>query len=61
MSASFLRDVRGVVTAAQLRETVDGLAEWQLPSGMVSDAAEAISQPALKALRLEQGAADLDL
>ena len=35
MSASFLRDVRGSVTAAQLRETVDALAEWQLPSGMV--------------------------
>jgi hypothetical protein len=32
---SFLRDVRGSVTAAQLRDTVDSIAEWQLPSGMV--------------------------
>jgi hypothetical protein len=31
----FLRDVRGVVTATELRQTVDGIAEWQLPSGMV--------------------------
>jgi len=32
---SFLRDVRGSVTASELRETVDAIAEWQLPSGMV--------------------------
>ena len=31
----FLRDVRGLATAAELRETVDAIAEWQLPSGMV--------------------------
>ena len=31
----FLRDVRGAVTAAELRQTVDAIAEWQLPSGMV--------------------------
>jgi hypothetical protein len=30
-----LRDVPGVVTADELRETVDAIAEWQLPSGMV--------------------------
>jgi hypothetical protein len=35
VSATFLRDVRGSVTAAQLKETVDAIAEWQLPSGMV--------------------------
>jgi hypothetical protein len=35
MSASFLRDVGDVVTAAELRDTVDAIAEWQLPSGMV--------------------------
>ncbi len=31
----YLRDVRGLATAAELRETVDAIAEWQLPSGMV--------------------------
>ncbi len=31
----FLRDVPGVVSAAQLEETVAGIAEWQLTSGMV--------------------------
>jgi hypothetical protein len=31
----FLRDVRGLATAAELRQTVDAIAEWQLPSGMV--------------------------
>lgn len=37
MSASegFLRDVDGLVTAAELRATVDAIAEWQLDSGMV--------------------------
>ena len=30
-----LRDVRGLASAAELRETVDAIAEWQLPSGMV--------------------------
>jgi hypothetical protein len=31
----FLRDVRGLVTATELRQTVDAIAEWQRPSGMV--------------------------
>ena len=35
MSASFLRDVGDVVTATELGATVDAIAEWQLPSGMV--------------------------
>lgn len=30
-----LRDVHGIVTADELRQTVDAIAEWQLPSGMV--------------------------
>src|SRR5690606_26573942 len=30
-----LVDIDGIVTADQLRETVDAIAEWQLPSGMV--------------------------
>jgi len=30
-----LRDIPGVVSATQLRETADAIAEWQLPSGMV--------------------------
>jgi hypothetical protein len=30
-----LADVPGVVTARELRHTVDAIAEWQLPSGMV--------------------------
>jgi hypothetical protein len=30
-----LRDVDGIVTAAELRATVDAVAEWQLASGMV--------------------------
>src|SRR5918995_2700438 len=34
-SSSFLRDVRGTTTAADLQQTVDAIAEWQLPSGMV--------------------------
>jgi hypothetical protein len=33
--SNFLRDVRGLVTAPELRQTVDAIAEWQLPSGMV--------------------------
>ena len=28
-------DVPGLVSAADLHETVDGIAEWQLPSGMI--------------------------
>ena len=28
-------DVDGILTAAQVRETVDGIAEWQLPNGMI--------------------------
>jgi hypothetical protein len=35
MSESFLRDVGDVVTAAELVATVDAIAEWQLPTGMV--------------------------
>jgi hypothetical protein len=35
MSDSFLRDVGDVVTATELVATVDAIAEWQLPSGMV--------------------------
>jgi hypothetical protein len=31
----FLRDVPGVVSAAELARTVDAIAEWQLPSGMI--------------------------
>jgi hypothetical protein len=31
----FLRDVPDVVTAAELARTVDAIAEWQLPSGMI--------------------------
>ncbi len=31
----FLRDVRGTVDAAALARTVDAIAEWQLPSGMI--------------------------
>jgi hypothetical protein len=31
----FLRDVPGTVTAAQLHDTADAIAEWQLPSGMI--------------------------
>ena len=27
--------VDGILTAAQVRETVDGIAEWQLPNGMI--------------------------
>lgn len=34
-SEIFLRDVDGVVTAAELTATVDAVAEWQLDSGMV--------------------------
>lgn len=30
-----LRDVHGIVTADELRQTVDAIAEWQLPNGMV--------------------------
>ncbi|MGH9244110.1 MAG: prenyltransferase [Acidimicrobiales bacterium] len=30
-----LRDVDGTVTAAELARTVDAIAEWQLPSGMI--------------------------
>ncbi|MGH9136406.1 MAG: prenyltransferase/squalene oxidase repeat-containing protein [Acidimicrobiales bacterium] len=35
MSGGFLRDVPGAVTAAELARTVDAIAEWQLPSGMI--------------------------
>jgi hypothetical protein len=28
-------EVEGIVTAAQVQRTVDGIAEWQLPSGMI--------------------------
>ncbi|MDX6474545.1 MAG: hypothetical protein QOH95_56 [Gaiellaceae bacterium] len=35
MSESFLRDVGAVVSATELVATVDAIAEWQLPSGMV--------------------------
>jgi hypothetical protein len=35
MSRNFLQDVDEVVTAAELVGTVDAIAEWQLPSGMV--------------------------
>jgi hypothetical protein len=34
-SEPFLVDVEGLVTAAELRATVDAIAEWQLHSGMV--------------------------
>jgi hypothetical protein len=34
-SELFLHDVDGVVTAAELKATVDAVAEWQLDSGMV--------------------------
>jgi hypothetical protein len=30
-----LVDVPGIVTAAELQQTVDAIAEWQLPSGMI--------------------------
>jgi len=30
-----LADVPGIVTARELRQTVDAIAEWQLPSGMI--------------------------
>lgn len=30
-----LADVPGIVTAAELQQTVDAIAEWQLPSGMI--------------------------
>ena len=33
--SGFLRDVPGVVTAAELARTADAIAEWQCPSGMV--------------------------
>ncbi|MGI8661960.1 MAG: prenyltransferase [Acidimicrobiales bacterium] len=32
---SYLTDIPGIVTARELSETVDAIAEWQLPSGMV--------------------------
>ena len=35
MSEHHLRDVPGIVTGAELRATVDAIAEWQLDSGMV--------------------------
>ncbi|MFL6204565.1 MAG: prenyltransferase, partial [Acidimicrobiales bacterium] len=35
MSGSFLRDINEVVSASELSATVDAIAEWQLPSGMV--------------------------
>jgi hypothetical protein len=31
----WLRDVPGVLSAAQLQRTVDAIAEWQLPDGMI--------------------------
>ena len=30
-----LADVPGIVTTRELRQTVDAIAEWQLPSGMI--------------------------
>jgi hypothetical protein len=30
-----LEDVPGIVTAAELQQTVDAIADWQLPSGMI--------------------------
>ncbi len=35
MSEHHLRDVAGIVTGAELKATVDAIAEWQLESGMV--------------------------
>jgi hypothetical protein len=35
MTQSFIHDVRGIVTASEIGRTVDAIAEWQLPSGMV--------------------------
>ena len=35
MSGSYLRDINNVVSASELSATVDAIAEWQLPSGMV--------------------------
>src|SRR5215212_6704797 len=35
MSGSYLRGVNNVVSASELSATVDAIAEWQLPSGMV--------------------------
>ena len=35
VSDHHLVDIDGLVTAAELSATVDAIAEWQLPSGMV--------------------------
>ena len=35
MTTSWLADVGDIVTGAQLAETVEGIADWQLDSGMV--------------------------
>lgn len=35
MTNGWLSGVEGIVTAEQLRQTVEGIADWQLPNGMV--------------------------
>ena len=35
MTTSWFPEIEGVITAEQVRQTVDGIADWQLDSGMV--------------------------
>ena len=35
MTTSWFPEIEGVITAEQIRQTVDGIADWQLDSGMV--------------------------